>query len=187
MVVQRAQRNFSGVDRGLAQRAPKHFFHGNQTVLAVEKQHSKNFMWAVPQLQLQVVFHSLRAAQHFTLTQLLRRGTFGQFHHCQYFRTLGRAEPLDAGQVLAAGVKQASKAIKALQRGLCHLQDAAASQTCAQQNGQQLGIRQGANTACLQLFTGAGIGWQIFQRHAPHADSGINRRQGRGGIPSFLQ
>lgn len=51
------------VDSGLGQRAAKHFFSGNDTVLGVEEHHCKDFVRSISQQKHETVAHSIWAGQ----------------------------------------------------------------------------------------------------------------------------
>ena len=158
VVVQGPQHHLARVHRGLTERAAKQLLHGNQVVLAVQKQHGKHLVLAVCQVQLQIVFHGLGAVKQRALLQLLGGGAAGQLHHGQNFGLLGRPQAFDAGQVAHAGVEQPRQPALLRQNRVRQLQHAAAGQAGAQQNGQQLRIGQGTCAPGQEFFARQGIG-----------------------------
>ena len=75
LVVQGAHDHFTRVNAGLAQRPPKKLLQGQHAVLAVQKQHRKNFVVFVGQLQLQILFDGARCVKNLALFQALAQGT----------------------------------------------------------------------------------------------------------------
>ena len=132
-------------------------------MLAVQKQHCKNLMWAVAELQLQVVAHGLRGVKQGSFLQLLPQGAARQFQHRHNFSAFGRAQAFDTFQSVGPGVQQAGYSPKRIQEFLAHLQGVFARQAGAQQQRQQFGVTECPRTTGQQFFTRAGIFGQVFE------------------------
>ncbi|MCY1169282.1 hypothetical protein D9M73_93040 [compost metagenome] len=192
---QRAHHHLARVDAGLRQGAAEQLFQRDQPVLAVEKQHGKNFMRPAAELQLQIVTHGLRCGEQGFFLQLFGQGAAGQLQHGHQFGAFGRAQALDAFERFGAGVQQTGHAAKGVHQLLAHLQGIFAGQASAQQQRQQFGVTERAGAAGQQFFAWAGIQGQVFQEHERLwlRENRVKRQAGAGKhwflpvMPGFLQ
>jgi hypothetical protein len=165
------------VHAGLADGAGEQRVQADQPVLVVEKQHGKHLVLQPAQVQLQVILDHLRRIEHRRVGQPLGQRPAGHLDHRRQFGPLGRAQALDALQIIGAGLQQAGIAAHAGQHAFGQLQHALAAQAGAQQQRQQFGVGQAGGAVLQQLFTRAGGNRQILDRHG----GVVQERQGRGG------
>ena len=164
LVVQGAHDDFAGVNRGLAERAPKKFFHGQHAVLVVQKQHGKDLVVFVGQLQLQVLLDRARRVKSFAFFEALAECPARQLEHGQQLGLFGRPQAFDPLQRGHGGVEQARNAVW-LQQFFGQLEHVFARHARAQQDGQELHIAQGLRATGEQFFARTRVKRQVLDAH----------------------
>jgi hypothetical protein len=116
-------------------------------------------------LQAQKVLDLLGRRQHRALFQLLCQRAACELHHRNDLGALGRPQALDSPQIVGAGMQQAAQPVEPVEQLLRELQHRNTCQPGAQQQRDQLGIRERRRAQRLQLFARPCIGRDFLEHH----------------------
>ena len=107
--LERALDDLARIDARLRQRAAKHLLEADEPVLRVEEEHREDLVLAAAELQVQVFLDLGRRIEHRPRVELARDRAPRELEHRRDLGALGRAEPLDALELLGLGAQQAAR------------------------------------------------------------------------------